>query len=273
MICSICEIPIYYEEHGTGKPILCIHGYSLDHRAMAGCMEPVFNKISDSNYRRIYLDLPGMGKTPAAWIKNSEDMLKVLIGFIDAVIPNDNFLLAGQSFGGHLALGLICKMANRIDGVTLIAPLVTHECYSDGKLPERQILYKSEDLGSPEENPDIKSFMEMAVIATPEICERYKNEILSGISIADNDFLYSGRFKGQVSEFEDMLKSVKFDKPACIITGRQDHEVGYAHAYELLDKFPRATFAALDCAGHNLQIENEPLFSQLITDWLWRVGL
>lgn len=38
-----------------------LHGYSPDHRLMAGCMEPIFNK--KSNYKRVYIDLPGMGKS------------------------------------------------------------------------------------------------------------------------------------------------------------------------------------------------------------------
>ena len=62
MICLVCGIPVYYEEYGTGKPVLSIHGWPVDHHIMSGCMEPVFNKMQ--RYRRIYLDLPGMGKTP-----------------------------------------------------------------------------------------------------------------------------------------------------------------------------------------------------------------
>ncbi len=70
-----------------------------------------------------------------------------------------------------------------------------------------------------------------------------------------------------------MLKSAKSGKPACIITGRQDHAVGYSFAYELLDRFPRAAFAVLDMCGHNLHIENEPVFNQLINDWLRRTEI
>jgi len=272
MICKIRGIPIYYEQYGEGKPVLCIHGYSLDHRMMSGCLEPVFSQIE--GYRRIYLDLPGMGKTPSAeWIQSSENMLEVIIEFMKAVIPDKNFLVAGQSYGGHLTLGLLCKMRDRIDGAALIAPLVTHDCFSGGKVPERRLVHKSKDFNSLENDADMNSFFEYAVIATPDIYNRYKNEILSGIKIADNDFLYSGRFKGYSPDFEDMIQSVKFDKPACIVTGRQDHAAGYSYAYELLDRFPRATFAVLDCAGHNLQIDNELLFSQIIKDWIWRVEL
>ena len=76
MVCLIRDIPIYYEEYGEGRPVLCIHGYSVDHHLMTGCLEPVFTQMS--GYRRIYLDLPGMGKTPAAsWIQNADDMLEI----------------------------------------------------------------------------------------------------------------------------------------------------------------------------------------------------
>ncbi|MCL2253483.1 MAG: alpha/beta hydrolase [Lachnospiraceae bacterium] len=265
---TIKGIPLFYEEHGEGKPILCIHGYSLDHRMMTGCMEPLLKNIT--GYRRIYVDLPGMGQTPSAWVKTSEDMLEVLTLFIDAVFPEENFLIAGESFGGFLTLGLIDKLNERIDGAVLLCPLITHECYSN-KLPERQIIYKSDELASPEENAEIKDFLNFAVIATPEMFERYQREIATGYNLSDKEFLFNGGFTGSVPALDSLYKTLKFDKPACIITGRQDHCVGYSYAYQLLENFPRATFAILDCAGHSLQLESEQLFSQLIMDWLWRV--
>ena len=36
MICIIDDQPVFYEEFGTGKPILCIHGFPEDHRSMIG---------------------------------------------------------------------------------------------------------------------------------------------------------------------------------------------------------------------------------------------
>ena len=40
------EIPIYYEILGSGMPVLMIHGWSVDHRLMKGCMEPVLKPWS-----------------------------------------------------------------------------------------------------------------------------------------------------------------------------------------------------------------------------------
>ncbi len=39
---TVKDVPIYYEIHGSGTPIVMIHGWSVDHRLMKGCMEPIF---------------------------------------------------------------------------------------------------------------------------------------------------------------------------------------------------------------------------------------
>ena len=269
MVCLIRDIPIYYEEYGEGKPALCIHGYSVDHHLMTGCLEPVFAQMS--GYRRIYLDLPGMGKTPAAsWIQNADDMLEIIIGFIQKIVPDENMLLIGESYGGYLALGLIHNMQDRIDGLMLICPVVP--AVTDRKTPERCILWKSKDFDMMADDPDVSAFLGMAVIASPENFQKYKRDVLPGIALADGDFL-SRYGTGYGFTYENDLKTIEFDKPTSILTGRQDHVVGYWGAFELLNRFPRATYAVLDCAGHSLQIESEPLFALHVKDWIRIVEL
>ena len=53
--------------------------------------------------------------------------------------------------------------------------------------------------------------------------------------------------------------------------GRQDHGVGYAQAWSILDNFPFGTFAVLDRAGHAVWAEQSVLYSALINEWLDRV--
>lgn len=272
MICEIQGIPVYYEQHGEGKPVLCIHGWSVDHRVMSGCFEPVFDQLQ--GYRRLYPDLPGMGKTPSAdWIRNSDNTLKILVEFINTVIGDKNFLLAGQSYGGYLTMGLIHELKSRIDGVLLLCPMVdSWETVSQPeKLPKKSIIRCSKSPGLNKESAEFRAFLDFAVIATPEVFEKYTKDIVSGFKMHDVDFL-SKHYKGEYNpDFENKLRLVTFDKPSCILAGRQDHHVGYSTAYAMLERFPRATFAVLDCAGHNLQIENEPVFAQLVTDWICRL--
>ncbi|MHB1684992.1 MAG: alpha/beta fold hydrolase [Bacilli bacterium] len=154
---------MYYEIVGEGKPIVALHGWSLDHRVMKECLEPTFTHRS--GWKRIYVDLPGMGRSPASdAIQSTDDILASVLRFIDAAIPGEEFAVCGESYGGY-----------------------------------------------------------------------------------------------------------PFDKPALIITGRQDTSVGYVDSWNILDNYPRATFAVLDRAGHNLQIEQPNLFHALISEWLDRV--
>jgi len=274
LISIIRDIPIYYEEFGEGKPIINIHGGGPDHRMMRGAFEPVFEHTQ--GYRRIYLDLPSFGKTPTArWMRNSDDMLDIVCDFINAVIGQEHFLLTGCSYGGWLSLGIIHKMSEKVDGVLLLVAKADSESSVNNptNLPKKRIMWQSEHLALVKQNSTLKSYMDMAVVATPEMFDKWQNDIQPGLDIADNFIDYS--MMEYSSGLEEAIRSMTFDKPSCILAGRQDDipDCSYVTAYRLVDRFSRATFAALDCAGHILHIDNEPLFQQLVKDWIWRAEL
>ncbi|WP_353616195.1 hypothetical protein [Bacillus sp. AFS053548] len=106
------------------------------------------------------------------------------------------------------------------------------------------------------------------VILDEKTWVRYKEEIVSGCSIADQEFLSKIRNNYGFS-FE--IDKIKFNKPSLFLLGLQDSVVGFKDAFTILENFPRASFAILDKAGHNLQIEQENLFNSLINEWLDRV--
>jgi pimeloyl-ACP methyl ester carboxylesterase len=270
MECKIKNVSINYEIIGEGKPVVMIHGYYADKRVMTGCMEPVFS-VKDG-YKRIYIDLPGMGKSESAdWIINSDIMLEIVIDFIEKIIPNENFLIAGNSYGGYISRGVIYKMANRIDGIVLICPLIIPD-YKKRNLPEHIVLVKDDMLLcklTPEDAEDFNSFV---VVQSERIYERYQNEVMSGVKIANSEFLQGIMKNGYGFSFDVDKLNKKINKPTLIFLGRQDASVGYKDALDILDNFPRVTLSILDRAGHNLQIEHEELFNSLMNEWLLRVN-
>jgi pimeloyl-ACP methyl ester carboxylesterase len=140
MECKIKNISLNYEIIGEGKPIVMLHGYYADHRLMTGCMEPIF--ADKREYKRIYLDLPGMGKSESAeWIRNSDDLLYIIVDFIEKILPKEKFLLVGQSYGGYLSRGIIYKMAGRVDGILLICPVIIPE-YNNREVEQHAVLEK-----------------------------------------------------------------------------------------------------------------------------------
>ena len=74
---KVNDIVFEYEIIGKGIPVVMIHGFSVDRETMKGCMEPIF--VDLKGWKRIYFDLPGMGKTKGTpLVKNSDHILDVL---------------------------------------------------------------------------------------------------------------------------------------------------------------------------------------------------
>jgi hypothetical protein len=59
-----------------------------------------------------------------------------------------------------------------------------------------------------------------------------------------------------------------FTKPTLIDRGRQDTTVGYRDAWEILESYPRATFAVIDRRDHGWPTESPRCCSALVDDWL-----
>jgi len=268
---TVRDVTIYYEIHGSGIPVLMIHGWSPDHRLMKGCMEPIFQSM-DTPWQRIYFDLPGMGKTKGQpWITGTDQMLDLILEFIDGIIPNQHFVVAGESYGGYLARGIIKERASRVDGLLLICPIAIHETQRANS-PALQVLEKDEALLNSLSEEDRRYFEGITVLQNKRVWERFKEEILPGLKIADNSFLEKSLAQHVPYSVNVDLIEKPYMQPTLMIMGRQDSSVGYRDHWQLIENYPRASFVILDKAGHNLQIEQDGLFSEIVKEWLNRVS-
>lgn len=268
---TVKGINVYYETYGSGQPMLMIHGWSPDHRLMTGCMEPIFREM-DTAWKRIYFDLPGMGRTKGApWITGSDAMLEFVLGFIDAVIPNQRFLVAGESYGGYLARGVVNKRPSDVDGLLLICPVAFQETRL-ANAPELKVLEADHAFMESLSEEDRDSFESLAVRRIPRTWLRFKEEILPGLKIADYDFLSNSLGQNVSYSFDVDQLNEPFEKPTLMLTGRQDNAVGYSDLWKIIEVYPRASFVVLDKAGHNLQIDQDRLFNELVLEWLTRVA-
>ncbi|MBY8983019.1 MAG: alpha/beta hydrolase [Candidatus Lokiarchaeota archaeon] len=267
---KVKDITIYYEIYGSGTPILMIHGWGPDHRLMKGCMEPIFQSINNP-WKRIYFDLPGMGKTKGKpWIIGSDQMLDLILDFIDGIIPDQNFLIVGQSYGGYLARGVVKKRKSNINGLLLICPVAAPETQQENA-PILKVLEKDESFMNSLSEEDKEYFKTFAVLLNKRAWLRYQEEILKGLKIADNSFLENCLGQNVPFNFKVDNLETPFMKPTLMIMGRQDSAVGYCDLWQIIELYPRASFVILDKAGHSLQIEQDILFNELVKEWLNRV--
>jgi pimeloyl-ACP methyl ester carboxylesterase len=262
MRCDLGDLAIYYETYGAGRPILMLPGRPSDHRVMARLMEPLFTQRE--GWLRLYPDLPGTGRTPAAdRLATHDGMLEAVLAFVDAVIPGQRFVLAGLSYGGYLARGVVQRRAALIDGVLLCAPQVKAE-------PEQaQLPPQTTVVADPTLVAELGPGASLVVVQTPPVVEAVR-ELFAEVAMADHAFNERLEAAGPYSSDVDKLPA-PFGGPALILTARQDCLCGYRDAWGLLENYPRATFAVLDRAGHFVNIEQDVLCRALMREWLDRV--
>jgi non-heme chloroperoxidase len=114
------EIRIYYEDHGSGPPLLLIHGYPFSGRAW----EREEARFLDEGYRVITYDRRGFGHSdrPAAGydydtFASDLNVLVTELGIVDVT-------LVGHSMGtGEIARYLSAYGADKIRAAVFIAPI------------------------------------------------------------------------------------------------------------------------------------------------------
>ncbi|MDG3044481.1 alpha/beta hydrolase [Bacillus altitudinis] len=257
---------IYHKVIGEGFPIVILHGWTLDHQVMLHALEPVFEK--QSGWKRIYIDLPGMGRSEEhPSIQNSDDMLEAVLRLLDEMIPDEQFIVCGYSYGGYIARGIVHSRREIVRGLLLVAPM-TIPVFDKRVVPEKTVLKSDSHLISQLSSEEADEFCSMAVVQGKMEWERFRDEIYLPSKQTNHEFINNILQNGYGYTFDI---SAEFQYPTLMITGRQDDVVGYQDAWRLIEDYPRATFAVLDMAGHNLQIEQPDVFHSLVHNWLNRL--
>lgn len=270
MECKLENITVHYEAFGEGRPLVVLHGWPADHLTCVRFLEPIFEQRG--GWKRIYPDLPGMGKTPGMdWITKQDDVLDVVLNFISNVAPGQSVSVAGYSYGGYLAQGVVYQKPALVNGVFLIAPATVNPFADERErsLPQHITFVEDETLIEELEPDEAEAFQSMTVVQNRKTLEEFK-DFARAMKMADQEYL--SRLEGNFAfSFDVRVLPEPFDRPALILAGRQDSALGYHDAWDILENYPRATFAVLDRAGHPLPYEQEHLLHALVDEWLDRV--
>ena len=260
-------LSLHYRLEGEGRPVLLLHGRPTDHRAMVGAFEPIFKERA--GWQRIYVDLPGMGKTTGGrWLAGNDDVVDLLLNFMDALWGERPFLVAGFSYGGYLARGILYKRMAQVAGLMLLAPAIGAR-REDRILPEPRIFGRDTDKFAQYPKPLVEQFAPLVVAHDTAVIDRL-GEILAGMAMADQALLSQMEPNYRFTFPVDQLPEA-YDKPVLIVTGKHDAVTGYEEAGELAKTYPRATYAVLDRAGHAVHLEQSAIFNLLVHEWLDRV--
>jgi len=258
---------INFVERGSGRRVLILHGGKLDHRHMVDAVEPVFAGRDD--WRRTYIDLPGCGESAGhSTVSSQDDILAEVARFMETNDGGEKWTILGESRGSYIAQGLAYTLPEKIDGLGLIVP-GGFPGDDQPLLPAKRALVAAPEMIAGLE-PSVRARADFLVVQTSDIVAKIRDLKVPAADL--HDPALEARVQEQfLFSFHEKMLTSRYDGPTLILSGRQDSISGYADAVRMLESYPRATFALLDCAGHSLSWERPDVFRSLMRDWLARL--
>lgn len=249
---------------GSGLPVIAVHGNGVDHRLLLP-LDAALEAVGD--LERFYLDLPGFGGTPALQGQGGlQDLADWVVDQVRSLLGPHPCALLANSLGGLLARHVRAELGSQVVGLALLAPVVDPDP-ARRTLPEFEVRERDDSLLDLLEPDDRDEFTSMAACQTAPAWELFKTYALPGIRAADRDAMdrLGARY---FLDSDPETRAGAFTGPTTVITGRQDHVVGFEDQFNLVRSwYPRATYAAIDGAGHNIHLDRPEVTTELIRQW------
>ncbi|WP_404787893.1 alpha/beta fold hydrolase [Altericista sp. CCNU0014] len=257
----ISNIEMYYEVHGSGEPVVLIHGLSMDSSTW-------FNQVPvlSQNYKVVVFDNRGVGQTDAPNKDYSTEMMAddavALLKFLNV----DNAHILGFSMGGMIAQIIALKYPELVKSLLLNATAT--------QFPAKAKHLIQTWLRMLNENVSLETRIREGFLwgYTNEFFED-DERVTASVNLAiDRPHLLSTRgFAGQVAALmkHDTRSQIShISVPTLVLIGEDDTFIPRKFSEELAARIPKAELVVLERGGHNCWIEFPGLFNQAVMQFL-----
>lgn len=237
---QINDIELAYIRQGTGKPLLLLHGYPLDHH--------IWDKVIpllENTFDLILPDLRGFGESSTVdTLYTLDDFVSDLVGLLDH-LGIEKTAVAGHSMGGYAALAFARLYPERIRGLGMVSSQALADT-SDRK----EGRYKTAQDVAEKGIQGVVDTMTTKLSLHAEV-QKWARESMSKQQPA----AYIGALKALAErrDSSDLLDKFKF--PVVIIHGDADELVPIERAREIKNAIPHAQLVELKGAGHLPMLE------------------
>ena len=234
-------IQLAYTRIGTGKPLVLVHGYPLDHS--------IWDEVASvlkKDFDIILPDLRGFGGSDIVESQYKiSDMAADIAGLLDK-LGIEKAVIAGHSMGGYISLAFARAYPARVAGLGLIASQVLADA-PEGKSGR----YKAADeIMASGVEPVAES---MSAKLTPdEQVQVYVQELIARQRPAG----LAGALKAMAERDDSSSILSRFDFPVVIIHGDLDALIPVQRAKEVKAEIPHAILTELPGIGHMPMMED-----------------
>lgn len=258
-------LEIFYDVHGEGEPLLCVHGLGCDRRAWVLQVQPFSEK-----YKTVLFDNRDVGQSSEATSEyTTADMARDVIGLADH-LELETFHLLGISLGGMISQQVALAVPERVRSLTLA---VTHGgVQKAGQIRGRILGAIAENLSREDsvdnllylcyteaffENEQMYDFMKTALLENPypQSPEAFARQAAAGAHHDVRDRL------GELS------------MPVHVIGAERDLMIPIWKARELADLIPGAKYTEIPAQGHGVMWEGADQFNTAVTEFLASTGV
>ncbi len=247
-----------YTNHGSGDPILFIHGIYASQRQWT---QQINHFVP--NYRVITCDLRGHGQSSVTKDRYSVKMFATdLIALLDH-LQLERVTCCGHSFGGLVAQELALTHPDRIRGLILAETL-----YGVTSTPWEAITSYSLNMWLPQIF-GIKNYAGMMAqffgLYTPGGAAYIMDEVARHLDDVDNQ---QNILNASLS-FDSRWRLHNISCPTLLMIGQYPHILPvYWHNWEMYWRIRRSRLKVVSGAGHMLFWDNPSAFNQAITEFM-----
>jgi non-heme chloroperoxidase len=249
---------LYVEDVGTGKPVVFIHGWPVNHKMF----EYQFSQLPKHGFRCIGIDLRGFGQSDKPWCDYTYDQFADDVRQVLDALDLKDVTLCGFSMGGAIAIRYMAKYAaHRVKKLVLMgaaAPVFTQrpdypygfkaanvdglidQCYQDrAKMLENFgniFFYDTKKLSQKLQD----WFHSLGMQALPHAT------VMSAIQLRDQDL------RGDLASIT---------VPTLIMQGKEDKICPFAFAEQLQQGIKHAELVVFEKSGHGLFWDEQAKFN------------
>lgn len=262
------NVKIHVEDIGSGQPVVFLHGWPLNSRAF----EYQTSILAQNGFRFIGVDLRGYGKSDKPWHGYDYDTAASDVNAVVDHLKLENFVLAGFSMGGPIAIRYITKFGQEnVDKLLLLsaaAPLFTQRDDFKYNLKPKEV----DDIINQvkEDRPAFLSeFADMFFEQkhSPEFLHWFQllgleagahSTINSAIALRDEDL-------------RDELTGISV--PTAIFHGKKDQICEYKLGEELKKQIPNSVLVPFKHSGHGINADEPERFNTELIRFLKSTGV
>lgn len=256
-------IRLYWEEHGSGSPVLLIMGLSFTHEMWFR----VLPHLTQARFRAILFDNRGMGRSDCPRSPYSiRQMASDAVAVMDAAGVTSAHVI-GASMGGMIALELALRYPERVRSLVLgCTP------YSGlfGKWPHLRYCWPFVRWNSSDREQRERELRPLLYAeATP--LERVEEDLAIRCKCTWNSRGFLGQFAA-ILRWNSYRRLPHIRVPTLVLHGAEDHLVPPENGQVIASRIPGARFHLLTNAGHILITDQPEASVQQLLDFLREVS-